>query len=162
MANVTIKHEKELAKLNDEVKNLNSIIKEMGNKMNSMMEKDMNISGVQKEIEVIAELQAEEPKEPTEMSEEKEVKDKEPWIYCQICKCKRKTNKNMLKHMNEKHKEASCCNICNKICSSVENIARIAKRCPENIASVVKCVQLFSPKVLRKYWESAEKVLRKC
>ena len=32
-----------------------------------------------------------------------------------------------------------------------ENIARIAKRCPENIASVVKCVKLFLPKVLRKY-----------
>ena len=32
-----------------------------------------------------------------------------------------------------------------------KNIARIAKRCPENIASVVKCVKLFLPKVLRKY-----------
>ena len=33
----------------------------------------------------------------------------------------------------------------------VKNIARIAKRCPEDIASVVKCVKLFLPKVLRKY-----------
>ena len=32
-----------------------------------------------------------------------------------------------------------------------KNIARIAKRCPEDIASVVKCVKLFLPKVLRKY-----------
>ena len=32
-----------------------------------------------------------------------------------------------------------------------QNIARIAKRCPENITSVVKCVKLFLPNVLRKY-----------
>ena len=32
-----------------------------------------------------------------------------------------------------------------------KNIARIAKRCPEDIASVVKCVKFFLPKVLRKY-----------
>ena len=32
----------------------------------------------------------------------------------------------------------------------LKNIARIAKRCPENIASVVKFVKLFLPKVLRK------------
>ena len=29
-----------------------------------------------------------------------------------------------------------------------ENIARIAKRCPENITSVVKCVKFFFPKLL--------------
>ena len=33
----------------------------------------------------------------------------------------------------------------------LKNIARIAKRWPEDIASVVKCVKLFLPKVLRKY-----------
>ena len=32
-----------------------------------------------------------------------------------------------------------------------KNIARIAKRCPENITSVVKCVKLLLPKVLSKY-----------
>ena len=38
-------------------------------------------------------------------------------------------------------------------CSQItkKNIARIAKRCPEDIASVVICVKLFFPKVLRKY-----------
>ena len=35
--------------------------------------------------------------------------------------------------------------------TQTKNIARIAKRCPEDIASVVKCVKLFLPKVLRKY-----------
>ena len=30
------------------------------------------------------------------------------------------------------------------------NIARIAKRCPEDIASVVKCIKLFLTKVLIK------------
>ena len=44
----------------------------------------------------------------------------------------------------------------------------IAKGCPENISSVVKCVKLFLLKVLRKYWtvlrknrERSEKELRK-
>ena len=32
-----------------------------------------------------------------------------------------------------------------------KNIARIAKRCPENITSVVKCVKLLLAKVLKKY-----------
>ena len=32
-----------------------------------------------------------------------------------------------------------------------QNIARIAKRCPENISSIVKCVKLLFPKVLKKY-----------
>ena len=31
-----------------------------------------------------------------------------------------------------------------------KNIARIPRRCPENITSVVKCVKLLFPKVLRK------------
>ena len=31
------------------------------------------------------------------------------------------------------------------------NIARIAKRCPENIILVVKCVELLFPKVLRMF-----------
>ena len=30
-----------------------------------------------------------------------------------------------------------------------ENIARIAKRCPEKITSLVKCVKLLFPKILR-------------
>ena len=34
-----------------------------------------------------------------------------------------------------------------------ENIARIAKRCPENITSFVKCVKLTFPKVLRKFFK---------
>ena len=33
---------------------------------------------------------------------------------------------------------------------TLKNIARIAKHCPENITSVVKCVKLHFPKVLRK------------
>ena len=33
----------------------------------------------------------------------------------------------------------------------IKNIARIANRCPENIASVVKYVKLFLSKVLRKH-----------
>ena len=32
----------------------------------------------------------------------------------------------------------------------IKSIARIAKRCPENITSVDKCVKLLFPKVLRK------------
>ena len=32
-----------------------------------------------------------------------------------------------------------------------KNITRIAKSCPENITSVVKCVKLLFPKVLRKF-----------
>ena len=34
--------------------------------------------------------------------------------------------------------------------SPQKNIARIAKRCPENITSVVKCVDLLFPKELKK------------
>ena len=37
-----------------------------------------------------------------------------------------------------------------------KKIARIAKRCPENITSFVKCVKLLFPKVLRK-WEKKNK-----
>ena len=32
--------------------------------------------------------------------------------------------------------------------NGVKNIARIAKRCPENITLVVKCVKFLFPKVL--------------
>ena len=32
-----------------------------------------------------------------------------------------------------------------------KNIGRTAKRCPENVRSVVKCVKLLFPKVLRKF-----------
>ena len=37
-----------------------------------------------------------------------------------------------------------------QLCTS--NIARIEKRCPENITSFVKCVKLLFSKVLRKYF----------
>ena len=36
--------------------------------------------------------------------------------------------------------------------ASPQNIARIAKRCPENITSVVRCIKLLFPKVLRKFF----------
>ena len=38
----------------------------------------------------------------------------------------------------------------NQATCPLKNIARIAKRCPENITLVVKCVKLHFPKVLRK------------
>ena len=41
MAKVTIKHESEISNLKDEVERLKVIIKEMENKINSIMEKDM-------------------------------------------------------------------------------------------------------------------------
>ena len=44
------------------------------------------------------------------------------------------------------HSTKKACNL------STKNIARIAKRCPENITLVVKCVKLLFPKVLRKFY----------
>ena len=35
------------------------------------------------------------------------------------------------------------------VCTPNKNIARIAKRCPEKITSVVKCVKLLFSKILR-------------
>ena len=42
------------------------------------------------------------------------------------------------------------CSIFNMFTKKLKNIARIAKRCPENITSVVKCVKLLFTKKLRK------------
>ena len=44
VANVTIKHESEISNLKDEVESLKVIIKEMENKINSIIEKDMTIT----------------------------------------------------------------------------------------------------------------------
>ena len=41
---------------------------------------------------------------------------------------------------------------CDSSNSSDQNIARIAKRCPENITSVIKCVKLLFPKILWKFF----------
>ena len=46
--------------------------------------------------------------------------------------------------------------LCQKKTSLHKKIARIAKRCPENITSVVKCVKLLFPKVLRIFFYSID------
>ena len=53
-------------------------------------------------------------------------------------------------HPNLTSNNSVCRAASGKARGSVTNIARIVKHCPQNITSVVKCVKLFFPKVLRK------------
>ena len=89
MAKVTIKHESEISNLKDEVERLKVIIKEMENKINSIMEKDM----VKPEEAGSDYMEIEIGNAGEELS-----KAGQTWFNCDMCVYKCKTEKPILKH----------------------------------------------------------------